>query len=370
MPRPIQAAVCAGQGAPPRIETLMLDDPAPDEVVIKVEAAGICHTDLGISQWSDTPRVFGHEGAGTVVETGTAVTKFQEGDRVVATFGFCGTCPNCKGGRPAYCFDGIALNIEGKRTATRPSLTRTDGSEVGGAFFQQSCFATYALATERNLVKIPDGLEMATAAPLGCGIQTGAGAVFHQIGARPDRPLLIVGAGAVGCAAIMAGKIMGCDPIIAVELNAERRSLAKELGATHVLEGLDDNWVEQVQSMTQGGVTAALDTAGTQATFEACIAALHSGGTLGVLTLPGEFDAPIPHPGGLDFMTKSIVGIIEGDAIPSEFVPLLIAYLSAGDLPIDRLIKTYPFESIAEAFADAANGKVIKPVLTFESAHS
>ncbi|XUU60527.1 NAD(P)-dependent alcohol dehydrogenase [Erythrobacter sp. HA6-11] len=370
MPRSIQAAVCDGQGAPPRIETLMLDDPAADEVIIKVEAAGICHTDLGISQWSETPRVFGHEGAGTVVETGSAVTKFEKGDRVVATFGFCGACPNCEGGRPAYCFDGIALNIEGQRAANRPSLKREDGSEVGGAFFQQSCFATYALATERNLVRIPDGLDMVTAAPLGCGIQTGAGAVFNQIGALPDRPLLVVGAGAVGAAAIMAGKIIGCDPIIAIELNAERRTLARQLGASHVIDGSNEDWVEAVQALTHGGVTAALDTAGTQATFEACIAALHSGGTLGVLTLPGEFDAPISHPGGLDFMTKSIVGIIEGDAVPSKFLPLLTAYLASGDMPIDRLIKTYRFEDIAEAFADAASGKVIKPVLTFEGMHT
>lgn len=366
MPRTIQAAVCAGGGAHPIIETLLLDDPAPDEVVIRVQAAGVCHTDLGISQWSDSPRVFGHEGAGVVVQTGSAVTRFEKGDRVVATFGSCGSCPNCNGGRPAYCFDGIALNIEGKRSAERPSLTREDGTAVGGAFFQQSCFATYAIATERNLIRIPDGLEMELAAPLGCGIQTGAGAVFNQIGAKAERPLLVVGAGAVGLAAIMAGKIVGCDPIIAVELNSERRNLALELGATRAIDGTDGDWVEQVKSLTGGGVTAALDTAGSQSTFEGSLTALHSGGTLGVLTLPGEFGAPIQHPGGLDFMTKSIVGIIEGDAVPANFLPLLISYLSGGDLPVDRLIKTYPFENIAEAFADAASGKVIKPVLTFE----
>ncbi|WP_394728690.1 NAD(P)-dependent alcohol dehydrogenase [Altererythrobacter sp. GH1-8] len=348
------------------IETLVLDDPAPDEVVIKLEAAGICHTDLGISQWSDSPRVFGHEGAGVVVEIGAAITRFAKGDRVIATFGSCGACPNCEGGRPAYCFDGIALNIDGKRSADRPSLTREDGSAVGGAFFQQSSFATHALTTERNLVKIPDGLDMTIAAPLGCGIQTGAGAVFNQIGAKAGRPLLVVGAGAVGLAAIMAGKIVGCEPIIAVELNEDRRALARELGATLALDGADPDWTEQVIAITKGGATAALDTAGTQATFEASLAALHSGGSLGVLTLPGEFGAPIAHPGGLDFMTKTIVGIIEGDSVPVDFLPLLIAHYAAGNLPVDRLVKTFPFEQIAEAFADAASGTAIKPVLIFE----
>lgn len=370
MPRRILAAVCEGGGAPPKIETLNLDDPAPDEVVIKIEAAGICHTDLGIAQWSESPRVFGHEGAGIIVEVGTAVKAFKKGDRVVATFGFCGDCPNCGDGRPAYCFDGIALNIEGMRAAGRPSLTRQDGSPVGGSFFQQSSFATHAIVTERNIVRIPDALDMVSAAPLGCGIQTGAGAVFNQIGAKPDRPLLVVGIGAVGCAAIMAGKIIGCNEIIAVELRPERRELALELGATHVLDGADADWSEKVRILTQGGVTAALDTAGTQRTFEACLAALHSGGSLGVLTIPGEFEASIPHPGGIDFMTKTIVGIIEGDAVPAEFLPLLISYFASGDLPVDRLIKTYPFEKIADAMDDAAKGKVIKPVLTFEDAIS
>ncbi|QIG53627.1 zinc-binding dehydrogenase [Altererythrobacter sp. BO-6] len=309
--------------------------------------------------------MFGHEGAGVVVETGSAVTKFQKGDRVIATFGSCGACANCQGGHPAYCFDGIALNIEGMRAAGRPALTRPDGSEVSGAFFQQSSFATHAIATERNLVRIPDGLDMVTAAPLGCGIQTGAGAVFNQLGAKEGRPLLVIGAGAVGLAAIMAGRIIGCDPIVAVELMPARRELALALGATQALDGAESDWVAQVRSITQGGASAALDTAGTQATFEGSLAAIHSGGTLGVLTLPGPFDAPISHPGGLDFMTKTIVGVIEGDAVPQTFLPLLIAHHAAGDLPVDRLIRTYPFEKISEAFADAAAGRTIKPVLTF-----
>jgi len=369
MPRTIRAAVSPGKGAAPVIETLTLADPAPDEVVIRVEAAGICHTDLGVAQWSESPRVLGHEGAGLVVEAGAEVKTLRKGDRVLATFGFCGTCPNCEGGRPAYCFDGIALNLEGMRAGQGPALTRPDGSEVGAAFFQQSCFATYALATVRNCVRIPDWLDMHIAAPLGCGIQTGAGAVFNQLGARAGRPLLVIGAGAVGCAAIMAGRIIGCDPIIAVELLSDRRELALSMGATHALDGADLHWPDQVREVTGGGATAALDTAGIAATFEGCLAALHSGGTLGVLTLPGGFDDKVQHPGGIDFLTKSIVGVIEGDAVPSEFLPRLIAYYSAGDLPVDRLIKPYRFADIATAFADAASGSVIKPVLTFEDEH-
>ncbi|KPP96288.1 zinc-binding dehydrogenase [Erythrobacter sp. HL-111] len=367
MPRRVRAAVSPGGGAPPGIEELLLDDPLPDEVVLRVEAAGVCHTDLGVGAWSREPRVLGHEGAGVVVATGAAVKRLRPGDRVLATFGWCGTCPNCTRGRPAYCFDGIALNLEGARS--RPPLTRPDGEAVRGAFFQQSCFATHALATERNCVKLPDWLDAAVAAPFGCGIQTGAGAVFHQLGALPGRPLLVIGAGAVGAAAIMAGRITGCDPVIVVEPVAARRELALSLGASHAFDGSDADWAEQIVDLTGGGATAALDTAGKQATFEAALRSLHSGGTLGVLTLPGAFEEPVPHPGGIDFLTKRIVGVIEGDSVPETFLPRLFAHHAAGDLPIDRLIRTYPFAAIASAFADAHDGAVIKPVLTFEEEH-
>ena len=196
MPRPIRAAVSPGLGKPPVIEDLILADPEPDEVVLRIEAAGICHTDLEVARWTPTPRVLGHEGAGVVVATGSAVTGLSPGDRVVATFGFCGECPNCKGDQPAYCFDGPALNFEGKRGTNTPALTRPDGTAIEGAFFQQSSFATHALATMRNCVKVPDGFPLPVAAPLGCGIQTGAGAVANQLAARKGRPLLVIGAGA------------------------------------------------------------------------------------------------------------------------------------------------------------------------------
>ena len=369
MPRPIRAAVSPGLGKPPVIEDLILADPEPDEVVLRIEAAGICHTDLEVARWTPTPRVLGHEGAGVVVATGAAVTGLSPGDRVVATCGFCGECPNCKGDQPAYCFDGPALNFEGKRGTNTPALTRPDGTAIEGAFFQQSSFATHALATMRNCVKVPDGFPLPVAAPLGCGIQTGAGAVANQLAARKGRPLLVIGAGAVGLAAIMAGRIIGCDPIMCVELDASRRDMATSVGATHTLDGANPDWPEQVLMLTHGGATAALDSAGPQATFRGSLAALHAGGRLGVLTLPGAFEDPIDHPGGMDFMPKTIVGVVEGDAVPKTFLPTLMKQHLAGDLPVDRLITPYRFADIAKAFEDAGNGSVIKPVLTFEDEH-
>lgn len=365
MPRNIRAAVSAGKGTPPVIETLTLDDPLPDELVIEVKAAAICHTDLGISAWSETPRVYGHEGAGVVVEVGSDVSRFKVGDRVLATFGSCGHCPNCKGEHPAYCFDNIALNIDGARS--RPALKRLDGTEIGGAFFQQSSFATYALVTERNAVAIPDDLDFITAAPLGCGIQTGAGAVINNFSAKAGRPLLVIGCGAVGLAAVMAGKIAGCSPIIASDLHADRLALAKQFGATVILAGDDPNFTGNVVTASKGGVSYALDSAGTQSTFETAIACLHPGGNLGILTIPGAFDEPVKHPGGVPFMTTTMTGVIEGDSIPDVFIPWLIEQNRAGKMPYDELITTYPFEDIAAAFEAQGSGSVIKPVLTFGS---
>ncbi|MEP3225569.1 MAG: NAD(P)-dependent alcohol dehydrogenase [Parasphingorhabdus sp.] len=363
MPKSIRAAVCAGHGAAPVIETLLLDDPLPDEMIITVKAAAICHTDLGISEWSDSPRVFGHEGAGIVLQTGSAIEKFQVGDRVAATFGFCGQCRNCKDAHPAYCFDNINLNIEGQRA--RPALSRPDGEIIGGAFFQQSTFASHALVTERNAIAIPETLDFVTAAPLGCGIQTGAGAIINNFSATAGRPLLVIGCGAVGLSAIMAAKIIGCAPIIASDIHSHRTALATQYGADMIVDSADIEFAAKIIAATNGGVSYALDTAGSQQTFETAMACLHPGGNLGILTIPGAFEDSVPHPGGLPFMTTTMTGIIEGDSVPDQFIPWLIEQHQQGRLPYDELITTFPFEDIANAFDAQRSGAAIKPVLTF-----
>ena len=365
MPREVMAAVSPGDGAPPEIETLLLDDPAPDELVIELKAVGICHTDLSVSQWGQEPRVLGHEGAGVVVEVGSDVSGFSVGDRVVATFGSCGECAVCGSGRPAYCMDGTALNFEGKRSVDRPILTRPDGAVVQAAFFQQSSFASHAIVTARNIVAIPDDVSFVDAAPFGCGIQTGAGAVFNQLGLEAGHPMVVIGCGAVGLAAIMAGKVLGCDPIIAIDLEAERCELATTLGATHTLDGRISDLSGAIKEITEGGAAAILDTASTQHTFEQSLHALRPGGSLGVVALPGNYGEPVSHPGGMPMMTTRMVGIVEGDAVPDQFLPRLFSLFSSGKLPVDRLIETFPFERIADAFAAMEQKRVIKPVLTF-----
>jgi aryl-alcohol dehydrogenase len=361
----IRAAVSPGRGAPPVIEQLVLDDPEPGELILKVEAVGICHTDIALAEFLDRPRVLGHETAGTVVAVGAKVRRFKRGDRVLATFDSCGHCSNCRDGSPAYCFDSVALNIEGRRASGRPALRRPDGTPVGGSFFQQSGFATHALVTERNLVAIPDTLHFTVAAPLGCGIQTGAGAVMNNFGAREGQSLAVFGCGAVGLAAIMAGKIVGCFPVVAVDLVETRLAHAGAFGATHMLRGDDPALVERIRAITGGGAAYILDAAGSQATFEAGIASLRPKGAIGVVTLPGPIGDPVRHPGGFAFLTTRLIGIIEGDSLPERFLPELISHHLAGRLPHDRIVETFDFENIAQAFEATRSGKVIKAVLVF-----
>ncbi len=364
MPREILAAISEG-GEPPRIAPAILDDPLPGEMVIRLGAAGMCHTDIGIARWRREKAVFGHEGAGAVVAVGEGVTAFAPGDRVTATFGSCGTCPNCLHDRPAYCFDHVAQNFDGVRPASRPAITLPDGTAIKSEFFRQSAFATHALVTERNCVKLPDDFSFVKAAPLGCGIQTGAGAVVNNFAAQPGRALLVIGCGAVGLSAVMAGAIVGCDPIIAVDLLADRRDMALKLGAHYALDGADRALVLAIRALAQGGVSYALDCAGTQSTYEAALGALHPGGLCGIVTLPGDFGAPVMHPGGMTFLNTSTIGIIEGDSVPARFIPWLIEQHRAGRLPYDKLIRQYAFEDIAQAFDDLANGRTFKPVLVF-----
>ncbi len=344
----------------------MLDDPLPHEMVIEMGAVGLCHTDLSVSEWLPEPRVLGHEGAGKIVAVGESVTGFAVGDRVVATFGSCGHCRNCLTDHPAYCLDHEAHNFSGTRPPERPALTRADGTPISAEFFQQSSFATHAIVTERNCVKIPDDLDFAIAAPLGCGIQTGAGAVLNNFAAEADKPLLVIGCGAVGLSAVMAARIAGSHPIIAVDMIEERLELARSLGAQHALTGDEPDLLETIRELTGGGMAYALDCAGKQQTFELGINSLSPGGKMGVVTVPGQFGEPVSHPGGLPFMTTTMIGIVEGDSNPETFIPWLIEQQQSGAMPYERLIKRYPFDDISDAFADCANGTAIKPVLVFD----
>lgn len=363
----ILAAIAAAQPAPFVLREVEIDAPRADEVLVKIAAVGICHTDIVAQQGGFgflLDSVLGHEGAGIVEAVGADVTNVKPGDRVLLSFRSCGACLKCGSGHPAYCTHLIQLNF----TNMRPDGSRAlhDGSgEIGSNFFGQSSFASHALSYERNIVKLPDDVPFAVGAPLGCGIQTGAGSILRVFDCQAGSCLLVAGGGAVGLSAVMAAKARGCKTIIVVEPLEVRRTLALELGATNAIDPIGIDLTAAIRSIVSAGVDFALDTTGRPETLNALAASLGAQGTLGCVGISAPGTSMPGDLGTLCAFGQTICGIIEGDSEPDRFIPELIALFQAGKLPIDRLVATYPFEKINEAIADQHAGKCVKAVLTF-----
>ena len=249
----ISAAVTRSVEGPPSIEELELAPPRADEVIVRLEASGICHTDLFAPRICPLPAVFGHEGAGIVERVGARVGKVKPGDRVLMTFGSCGHCRHCEGGASAYCEHGHHLQFGGTRDDGSTTLSHA-GEAIHGSFFQQSSFATRALATERNVVLLPDDLPFDLAAPLGCGVQTGAGTVLRSLKAPAGSSIAVFGAGTVGLSAIMAARHARLGPIVAIDIDPARLELARELGATHALDAREGDVAARIRAIARGGV--------------------------------------------------------------------------------------------------------------------
>jgi aryl-alcohol dehydrogenase len=361
----ITAALSTGAEAPFEIAQVELDDPRPDEVLVKIGAVGVCHTDLTMkTSWpSDiSPIVLGHEGAGVVEAIGADVVSVRPGDRVLLSYNSCGSCPECARGHRPYCRNFRSYNGLGTRADGSPTMRRGT-SAVYGSYFGQSSFASYALAYEANVVVVDEQLDLSAAAPLGCGVQTGAGTVLNVLRLTPDDSLAIFGAGAVGLAALMTASACGLSTIIAVDPVAHRRDLAAELGASATIDPTSDDVVDAIRQLTDAGATHAIDTTAKGAVINQAIQALAPRGTLALLGIGiADFALDVRRviSGG-----KTIRGAIEGDAIPHELIPRLITLAAAGRLPVEKLIRTYRFDQIDAAFADAASGATIKPVLIF-----
>ena len=348
------------------LEQVSLERPRPDEVLVKIAGVGMCHTDLVVrDQYFPTPlpAVLGHEGSGVVVEVGSAVTKVAPGDNVVMSFASCGVCKNCQNGQYCYCPDLYGCNFTGGRPDGSSPCRDAHGNRLNSFFFAQSSFGEYALATQRNVVKIPADVPVELMGPLGCGIQTGAGAVMNALKPGAGSSIAIFGSGSVGLAAVMAARVVGCTTIIAVDLNAKRLELAKELGATHVVNGGDGNPVAAIQSLTGGeGAQYALECTGLPKVVRQAVDCLRLTGvcgTIGVAPLGTEFSLDM----NAILFGRSVRGIIEGDSVPDIFIPQLIDLWKQGRFPFDRLIQRYPLSQIEEAAQASERGDVLKAVL-------
>lgn len=365
----IKAAVTYSAGAPFKIEEIELAPPKAHELLVKVTACGVCHTDEAVQNQFipvPLPAVLGHEGSGVVEAIGSEVTEFQVGDRVGISFGFCGHCHNCMTAHPHACENLNAINFGGVQPDGTTRLSTVDGKPLS-TFFGQSTFATYAVVNEAHAVKVQyDDVELALIGPMGCGIQTGAGAVLNRLRPEFGSSIAVFGCGTVGMSAIMAAKIAGCEKIIAVGGNPKSLELAKELGATHTINRKETTDIVGVirQEITEGGVNYAIDTSGVPDFVKKALASVRFMGTCVVLGATGDVTLNIQQE--LMGDAKSLIGIIEGDAIPKLFIPKLLDYYKKGMFPFDRLIKFYPFEQINEAFHASGAGECIKAVLRMD----
>lgn len=367
----IRAAVVREKGGPFSIETLSLEGPRRDEVLVKVVATGLCHTDMVARDKGypvPHPIVLGHEGAGIVESVGADVVKVARGDSVVLTFLTCGRCKPCRLGRIAHCEETFPLSFGGARLDGSTATLDAQGEKVHDHFFAQSSFATYALANEGNVVKVSTDAPLERLGPLGCGIQTGAGAVMNALKVAPGTTFACFGAGAVGCSSIMAARAVGATTIIAIDIVPSRLEMAKELGATHAVNSKQTNPVEAVRDITGGGVDYSLEASGDPRALHQAIEALGSLGTCGIvgaepLGTEVSFDV-----NNLMLAGKAIRGILEGESVPDIFIPQLIELNAQGRFPFEKLVRFYSLDQINQAAQDSENGVTIKPIIRLSSA--
>lgn len=362
-----QAAVTSNRaGLPFEYKSVILDEPRDDEILVRISGVGICHSDITLHSMvaPHGPHLLGHEGAGIVVKTGKAVTLVAPGDKVVLSFRSCNACPNCRSGHPAYCKRFEELNIAFRRKDGSSPVSDTDGTAIGGCFFGQSSFADHAIAYEDNVVKVPDDTPIELLGPLGCGVQTGAGAVLHSLACTPGSSLLVTGGGTVGLSAVIAAKLSGCKNIVVSEPSPTRREMAIELGASHVIDPVSGNLVEMALGIVPDGFDYAIDTTARMDVVKDIADAVAARGIIGLLGMFPDPDSVCPIPVS-KIMAKglSIRGVCEGDSDPQKFIPELINHWRNGRFPFDRMIKTFRLEEINEAIDALESGTAIKAVL-------
>jgi len=365
MPTTTTAAVVQNAGDPFALTDVRLDDPRPDEVLLRIEAVGLCHTDLSVRSGKTPfplPGVLGHEGAGVVEAVGSAVSKVVPGDRVVVTFDSCGRCVPCLTGRPSQCAHWPALNLlGGSRLDGSATITLPGGESLHGHFFGQSSFASHALASERNVVKLPGDTPLELLAPLGCGVQTGAGAVLNVLKPAPGSTVAVFGAGAVGLSALMAAQLTPATQIVAVDVQDSRLTLATELGATATVNPKHDDPVSFLRDL--GGAHYAVETSGNTAVLRQAVDSLAGNGACAVVGAPpfgSEVSLNVP---AMLTGNPHIIGVNQGSSVPDEFLPALMKLQASGRLPFDRLITHFDFDDIEAAATAAQSGDAIKPVL-------
>jgi aryl-alcohol dehydrogenase len=363
----ITAAVARAKQAPFTLESVTLGEPRADEVLVRLVATGICHTDISMRDHKiypiPHPVVLGHEGAGIVEQVGAGVTKVKTGDPVILTSNSCGHCPSCVEGMPVYCYDFNGHNFTGSRPDGTSPLSC--GGEKIHYFHAQSSFATHSIARERCVVPVSKDAPLELLGPLGCGVMTGSGAVINSMAVGVGQSIAVFGTGSVGLSAIMAAKLVGAGIIIAVDVVESRLALGRELGATHTVNPDKGSALEAIRAITGAGVNFTLDTTGNMKVLRQAMDVLAPRGTCGFVGGAPAGAAVTIDVEQIMVGGRTIRGIIEGDSNPDIFLPKLIELYMLGRFPFDKLVKFYPFEAINTAVDDALSGRTVKPILRF-----
>lgn len=348
------------------IEELDLEGPGEGEVLLRIRAAGLCHSDLSTIN-GDRPRqmpmVLGHEAAGEVMEVGAGVRDMKVGDHVIAVFvPSCGHCLPCMEGRPALCEPGAKSNGAGTLLSGTTRLTRA-GQKVHH-HVGVSAFAEYAVVARESVVKIDRSLRFEEAALFGCAVITGAGAVINTAKVPPGTTVAVIGLGGVGLMSLLAAKLSGCRAIVAIDMIDEKLQLARQLGATHAVNAKAADCVEQVKDATQGGVDFAFEMASSVKALELAYKVTRRGGT--------TVTASLPHPShmaqfpGTNLVAeeRTIKGSYVGSCVPGRDIPRFISLYQQGLLPVDRLMSDrIRLEDINVGFDKLADGGTVRQIL-------
>jgi Zn-dependent alcohol dehydrogenase len=365
--RTTRAAVLRVPGQPLDICEVLLDPPGPTEILVRVDAAGVCHTDQHYMSGDlscPLPVVVGHEGAGTVEAVGAAVTRFRPSERVCLMWRpRCGECRYCIAGAPTMCERARGQAASGGLLDGASRLHLADGGDLRH-LLGVSCFAQHAVVSERAAVPVPDDVPAEVAAIAGCAVITGVGAVLNAVGACAGSSLVVFGVGGVGLCAVMGARIAGAHPIVAVDVVPQRLAAAQEFGATHVLQADMDDVRAELERIAPGGIDVAIEAVGRPETAALAFDCLRPQGLLVAVGLTHR-DAVVQVPlNQLVQREKRIVGSLYGSANPLLDLPRLFDLYRAGRLPLERLLgRRYGLDEINSAYADLSAGAVGRGVI-------
>lgn len=362
---------------------LIRPSPGPNEALVRILASGICHTDIYVGGIPEPylgpyPKVLGHEGGGYVEAVGSAVTSVSVGDPVLLSYTYCGECDLClsKEDGPIYCQRFTELNA----MCPEKTFKGEGGKEIGGKFFGQSSYASLSLVDEKCLVNVKGTVkgddELKLFSPLGCGLMTGSGAVINAAKPRPEDTILVVGLGAVGLSAVMAGKIAGCKAVVAIDRVKSRLELAKQIGATHTFDttGMDptaqnfntdfSTKIKELLGGEQALIRYAFDTTGVIPLISAVFKTLTKRGKLYQIGVPTAVPSPEMSIDMSELFTntKRFEAHFLGECLARDHVPKMIQWYREGKFPFDEFVKMYPAKDVAQAVEDMKT-EVIKPIL-------